>query len=324
MVTFQQLIHAQALFQCKGFRKAAEKVNISQPAFSRSISNLEDVFGAKLFNRKRGDVTPTVFGEAFEKRCNLILAESYELKREINLLKKLDVGFLKLAFGHMAGEVSGFKAIGLLTANYPKLRSKINTTDWYSVEKSILKREVDIGFAEISEAEKNTNLQTEIVGEHQFVIYCRPEHPLAQRTKIQKKDIEPYPIVSSKIPIRFIPFLSGNYYVEPNSSYLSPTIETTGVINSKHIVMQSDALSISIPYQLEQELKSGQIKALPYIEPWMKTNYGFIYEKTRLLSPSSIVFMEYVREIEKQVNIKNNEIVKSMSLYQKLRVPNSN
>lgn len=312
MFTFQQLIHAQALFQYKGFRKAAEKVNISQPAFSRSISNLEDVLGAKLFNRKRGDVTPTVFGELFEKRCDRILAEASELQREINLFKKLDDGFLKLSFAHMAGEISGFSAVGQLTANYPKLRSKVSTTDWYGVEKAILNREADIGFAEISEAEKNDSLQTEVVGVHQFVFYCRPEHPLTQKDKISKEDLAPYPIVSSKIPIRFMPFMTGQFYIEPHSSYLLPNIETQGVINSQKIVMQSDALSISIPYQLEREFKAGQLKALPYLQPWMKTNYGFIYERDRLLSPSSIVFMEYVREIEQQVAIKNRKLVKEI------------
>ncbi len=313
MFTLQQLIHAQALFQFKGFRKAAEKVNISQPAFSRSISNLEDVLGAKLFNRKRGDVTPTVFGEVFEKRCNLILAESDELKREINLLKNLDDGFLKLSFAHMSGEISGFKAVGQLTANYPKLRSKVDTTDWYGVEKSILKREADIGFAELGEAKKNTNLQTEIVGEHQFVFYCRPGHPLLNIESIQKEDLAPYPIVCSKIPIRFIPFLPGRFFVEPNSSYVLPTIETTGLINSQHIVMQSDAISIAIPHQLKTDLETNKLKVIPYIQPWMKTNYGFIYEKDRLLSPSAIILMAYVREIEQEVAMRNKELVNELS-----------
>ncbi len=73
MITFQQLIHAQALLRHKGFRKAAESVNISQPAFSRSISALENSIGAKLFNRKRGDVSPTVFGTLFQKRCARVI-----------------------------------------------------------------------------------------------------------------------------------------------------------------------------------------------------------------------------------------------------------
>jgi DNA-binding transcriptional LysR family regulator len=63
MISYQQISHARALLEYGSFRKAAQVKNISQPAFSRSIANLENYLGVTLFNRQRGNITPTPYGE---------------------------------------------------------------------------------------------------------------------------------------------------------------------------------------------------------------------------------------------------------------------
>ena len=60
MIKYQQILHAQALLIHQSFRQAAKAEHITQPAFSRSIANLETTLEVELFNRHRGRVTPTI------------------------------------------------------------------------------------------------------------------------------------------------------------------------------------------------------------------------------------------------------------------------
>lgn len=55
------------------FTKAAAKLNISQPAVSQHVSELERMTGTKLFERLRGEVVLTEQGRIFQIRANNIL-----------------------------------------------------------------------------------------------------------------------------------------------------------------------------------------------------------------------------------------------------------
>ena len=52
-----------AVAEQKNFTRAAEALSLTQPAVSHQISQLEQSLGAKLFNRKKGELTLTQEGE---------------------------------------------------------------------------------------------------------------------------------------------------------------------------------------------------------------------------------------------------------------------
>lgn len=57
------------------YHQAAKELNISQPSLSRSISNLEDELGLKLFVKKGRNIELTKYGHLFLEHVNRILEE---------------------------------------------------------------------------------------------------------------------------------------------------------------------------------------------------------------------------------------------------------
>jgi len=125
MITYQQLIHAQALLLHQNLRKASKSENFSQPAFSRSIANLEHSLEVQLFNRRRSGVTPAIYGEIFQRYSSEILTATTELEREIYNTKGLGIGDFKVAFAPFPAELSGNCALGKLISNYPNIRCRV-------------------------------------------------------------------------------------------------------------------------------------------------------------------------------------------------------
>jgi DNA-binding transcriptional LysR family regulator len=70
----QQIKNYLVLCDTLNFRKAAEKINIVQPALSRQIQLLENEIGALLFNRSKRAVTLTEAG-LFSKEGQRILQD---------------------------------------------------------------------------------------------------------------------------------------------------------------------------------------------------------------------------------------------------------
>lgn len=78
------------------FTKAAKKLSISQPAITKHIQELENMFGVSLFERSAGKISLTRYGEMFLKHANEIVAGYRELMEDMELVSRRIEGVLKL------------------------------------------------------------------------------------------------------------------------------------------------------------------------------------------------------------------------------------
>lgn len=71
------------------YTKAAENLNVSQPALSRTIKNLEDKLNIKLFVKKGRNVVLSKYGEILYKHTSSILDEINNIEAELSDLKEV-------------------------------------------------------------------------------------------------------------------------------------------------------------------------------------------------------------------------------------------
>ena len=98
MVELKQIKHFVAVAEELNFRRAAERLHITQPPLSQSIKSLEETVGVKLFERNTRGVQLTKAGEAF-------LGESLEIlsaaQRSISVARQAaqgEIGTLRLGY----------------------------------------------------------------------------------------------------------------------------------------------------------------------------------------------------------------------------------
>lgn len=313
MITLKQLAHAMALKRHGNFHRAADAENISQPALSRSIRALEETLGVSLFDRQGASVTPTLFGEALLQRAQKMFGETDELLREIQLLKGLEAGRLAIALGVYAAEMSASRAAGELLQRYPKLSCRLQLTSWKQVADLVRSRAVDLGIAEISTLQDANDLQVEPVGNHRVVFYCRRDHPLARRGRLSKADLDACPVVTVRLPSRVADVFPGKTRLDRETGELIPSIEVDDLATARNIVQRSDAFGAATPVQIEPWLRSGELRALPFDAPWMRLDYGFIHLRNRMLSPAAVVYMQLVRDIDRELGRHNAKLMSRIS-----------
>ena len=85
----------------KNFTKAAEALNVAQPAVSMSIQKLEDELESVLFNRKSRQVSLTSEGEVFFVHAQKILEDVNAAGMEMADLKGLKTGEVRLGIPPM-------------------------------------------------------------------------------------------------------------------------------------------------------------------------------------------------------------------------------
>ena len=309
MIKLQQLAHALALSRHGTFHRAAQTQNLSQPAFSRSIRNLEEALGVPIFDRQTPKAAPTLYGEALLRRAEAILTETDELEREIALLQNLEAGSFAVAMGAYAAELSGSRALGELIRRHPRMHCQITLKSWRRVADLVLERVVDLGLAEISTLKADERLRIEAVGQHEMVFYCRHGHPLLARETISKADLNAFPLAMIRVPPRGADLLPGKGERDTHTGDLIPHVEVDDLATAHIIVLTSDAFSAATPLQIEPWLRSGEFGVLPWRVPGLKLDYGFISLKNRMLSPAAEQFMLFVRAIEADLTRRNHALL---------------
>ncbi len=79
-MTLNELRFIVAVAQERNFRRAAEKVFISQPALSLAIQKLEEELGLKIFERGKSEVTVTPVGSAIVEQAQRVLEEAERIR----------------------------------------------------------------------------------------------------------------------------------------------------------------------------------------------------------------------------------------------------
>lgn len=311
-IKLRQLAHARALFRHGSFRRAAESEHISQPALSRSIQSLEESLGVQLFDRQTSDISPTAFGKALLTRAEAILTEAAELEREILLLQGLHVGRLDVAMGLFPAELSGDRALAELLAEHPQLQISTRIRYWGELEQMVLAREIDLGFGEVADLSRSTDLRLEPIGHHELLFFCRPGHPILRKHAISVEDIDALPVASAPVRSSLAPVFPRNLSVDGLSRYASPRVRMESLTTIRTIVSRTDAVGYATPIQLEPLLRSGEVAVIPFRAPWLRLDYGFVYLASRTLSPSAEVFMAKVRVIERELAERNRLMVEEL------------
>jgi len=283
-IQLRQLQHAVALAEEGSYTAAARRLNLSQPALSRSIQTLAEQLGAALFDRTANGIEPTSIGMILVERGRLLLQDATNVEREVRLALGLEVGSLAIGAGSYPAEISVGRACGLLLRDHPRLKIDVRVEDWQALLRAVLEETLDLAVAEISTAINDPQLVVEALPRHQGFFICNPTHPLACAPDPTLAQIQAFPIVSSSLPERLYP--------------LAGTLRVDSYRVLRDIVIHSQAVGLATASQTVADEQAGLLTRLPLVLPWIHSHYGLIRRKDRTPSPAALAFMENLRAVE--------------------------
>jgi DNA-binding transcriptional LysR family regulator len=288
----------------RNFGRAAAALHVSQPALSRSLGSLEKLLGVRLFDRSRRGVTPTSFGQLLIDRGGTLVAGLDDIRHEIELMRGLQSGSLKVGAGLYPAEISVGTAIGQLSVRYPGLRISLHAAPWREVADAVAASQVDIAVVELSPLAGRPHLTLDPLPRHEALLVCRPDHPLLSENSLSTEKIFRYPFVGPSLPPRVAePLMAAAelFRRDPLTGDLVPPLHVESIALAKRIVASGDAIAALPRVLVDAELAGRSLAALNWRPAWLHTNYGFVYRRDRTLSPAARAFIEEVRAVESRL-----------------------
>src|SRR3954453_12603602 len=110
-----------AVIETGSMGKAANRLNISQPAVSKAIVELEDALGVQLVDRSRRGVVPTPYGLALGKRGVAIFNDLRQGVQDIDFLSDPTKGEIRIGTTEPVAATIVLPAIDKLSRQYPQM-----------------------------------------------------------------------------------------------------------------------------------------------------------------------------------------------------------
>jgi DNA-binding transcriptional LysR family regulator len=175
----QQIKNFLVLCDTLNFRKAAEQINIVQPALSRQVQLLENDIGALLFNRSKRAVTLTEAGLFFQKEAQRILQDLDKIMIRTAQVHNGEAGEVRITHSSSAMNTVVPSFLVKVKNKWPGLKTIAQETSNYQQMDMLLTRKTDLGIA------PNIILPPEvgskIVYRENFVLILPEGHPLSKK-----------------------------------------------------------------------------------------------------------------------------------------------
>ncbi|MCM5569849.1 pca operon transcription factor PcaQ [Burkholderiaceae bacterium FT117] len=184
-----------AVMQHRNLRRAAESLAVSQPAVSKTLRELEDVLGLRLFERGRRGAAPTREAERLLPHVSTSLATLREGLAEIGprataVRTRIAIGALPtLAPSLVPDVVDRLRAAGL------PIDLRIETGSNAELLARLREGRLELVLGRLSEPDRMAGLAFEHLFAEPLVLAVRPDHPLAGDAKPSLARVLAHPVV---------------------------------------------------------------------------------------------------------------------------------
>jgi DNA-binding transcriptional LysR family regulator len=276
-----------AVVDLEGFHRAAEALNLSQPALSRRIQRLETAVGAALLERTTRRVALTNVGREFLPLVRRMLDEFDSSLFAMRDVGKQRRGQISLACVPTAAFYFLPSVIARFNEQYPNIRFRILDLSANEGLESVARGEVEFGINLLGASDPELSFEPLI--DDPFVLACRRDHPLAKRDLLTWSDLEGEPLVA-------VSRTSGNRIMLDAALVragvnLSWSYEVTHLSTSLGLVEAGLGISV-LPKLATPQADHPIIVTRPIQNPEVTRTIGVVRRRGGRLAPAAERFLE--------------------------------
>jgi DNA-binding transcriptional LysR family regulator len=283
----------RAVAELSNFRKAAESLHVSQPAFSRRIEKLEEALGVQLLERTTRRVILTSVGRDFDRKVQQLLDDLDHMLLGIGGVAATRMGEVTIACVPSTVYYFVSQVISRYHERYPKVRVKIFDASANEVLTAVSRSEADFGLNFVGSQEPDIEFKP--LMEERFVAACRRDHPLAKKRRVTWTELAQYDYIS-------VSKASGNrLLLDQALSGLQGRPQ--GIYETRHVttmlgLVEAGLGVAAVPSIAMPGADHPLLVSVPLLDPVVSRKIGLIHRKGRALSPAAQQLYAFFSEMK--------------------------
>jgi DNA-binding transcriptional LysR family regulator len=292
---FRHLVLLDALGRSRNMHLAAQQMNITQPAATKILQDIEDLFGLMLFERQPRNMQPTDLGEFVIRFARETLNATGKFIEELDHMRKGGHGVL------LVGATYGIAY--LLSPSIMKMKQKRPLLSIRVLERTsnilmteLEEKTLDLVIGRFTGEHQHNTFDFRDIAASQMCVAVNPSHPLLNEVDISLDQLVDWPWILHPLstPTRklFEDTLADKGLKSPVN-----LVETTSIFMTLQLLQGSDMIAIFPLSAVKDYIRRGMIARLPITFDRHLEDYGIMTRKGEVLSSATKEFMETVLEI---------------------------
>jgi DNA-binding transcriptional LysR family regulator len=293
-----KLKHLQLLVALDQFRhlgRASEYLSLTQPAVSKTLAEVERLFGVSLFLRSTKGTEPTAYGQSVVRFARSVLSDFDRTRDEIAAVASGAAGRVRVGAMVVAMPVLLAQAIERLKAASPQTTVLVEEGDLTRLLPQLRLGELDIFVGRLEPGYAAPDLETEPLYDEPMSIVCGPDHPLAKRRRLDWAELAtrpwvmPPPWAASRVKLH-------QMFYKHRLNPPVDVIETASFLVTLTCLRERGAIGFWARSVAEHYRDQGLVRVLPVEVPIELPPVGLITLRGRLRTPAAEQFMACLRQ----------------------------
>jgi DNA-binding transcriptional LysR family regulator len=293
-----------AVVQAGSMNKAASLLHTTQPAVSRSITELERTMGVRLLDRNPRGVEPTAYGRALLDGGTAMFDELRLAVKNIEYLADPTVGEVRIACNPSIATSFLSTVADRISQRYPHVTSRVNVKQAELLHGDLIDRKVDLLVARRVSALEDTRLNFEFLFAEAYVVAAGAQNPLVRRRRIDLAELrdELWTLPPPENALGLVAMeafrVSGLEYPPVSVITAAPDMRISLLANGRFLSIFPDSI-------LKFPTGRPEVKVLPVKVPVTPVPIGIVTLKNRTLGPTARLFIEHARDVAKSSSKRN-------------------
>ncbi|HMN83935.1 MAG TPA: LysR substrate-binding domain-containing protein [Burkholderiaceae bacterium] len=193
-----KLKHLQLVVALDEFRhlgRSAEFLSLTQPAVSKSLAEIERMFGLELFVRSTRGTEPTAYGEKVARFARSVLADFDRTREDIATVASGGAGRIRVGAMVVATPSLLTGAVARLKQQSPRTTVSVEEGDLSRLLPRLRVGELDFIVGRLEPGYAAPDLETEALYAEAMRLIVAPGHPLTRRRRSGWADLAEHPWV---------------------------------------------------------------------------------------------------------------------------------
>lgn len=281
--------------ELKSFTKAGEALSLSQPTVSEHIRTMEEALQERLIDRLGREVLPTPAGRVFYQYARNIVQMRDEAIQALEQFKGNLSGRLVLGASTIPGTYVLPKLIGTFKSYHPAIQITLRIGDTAEIVAEVLEGNVEAGL--VGSQWSDRRLTMEEIFADRLVLAVFPEHPWAEKTKIDLQELEKEPFIlresgsGTRMVMRRI--LESHHF---DLSRIPVVAEMGSTEAVRQGIKSKIGISILSYHAVAEDISHGLLSEVAIRGVNFTRPLYLAQRKNRQLSPLCKAFIDYLRE----------------------------
>jgi DNA-binding transcriptional LysR family regulator len=273
---------------------AASVVNISQPALSKAIRNLETDLGVTLLDRQPRGVVATPFGETLFRYAKMVDNEMRRAVAEIDAMRGMTRGTIVVGVIPTMCTLMGDVA-RLVMERHPGLKLHLRVAFSSELTAALLEGEIDLAVLLLPPDSPQLGLEIRALLVTSPAVVVRSGHPLAGRSNLTMRDLAEFPWLIPDYPPTHRNIVN-RAFIDAGMTPPVPAINVSTVIFFDALIRKTDLVTVVPATLINAGERTHGLVPLHTAFPFPTESVGMAFRQNSTLLPGARRVMDLVRE----------------------------